>query len=162
MADVNIADKPTDTPSLATQLLGVNGDGETKLFTVEDLRSAINPVRSLRIPLTAAMSTDPGAVCSVVNPEGVKLLLVGAVYYPSEVDDGSPAILNFGISNDGETSESQIYNGLEASLTGAVIGHFVSGGNESPVWDVTQILVGSTTAALTGWAAVLHVQYIRA
>jgi hypothetical protein len=41
MADVNIADKPTETPDEDTKLLGVNGDDETKLFNIGAVRSVV-------------------------------------------------------------------------------------------------------------------------
>lgn len=121
---------------------------------------AFVPVRSLRIPLTAATTTTPGAVCSVANPEGIRLLIVSAVL--DEITGGTGATVNIGVATNASTQESNMFSAVETGLGGAVLGSFVGATLSVPVWGVSNFITGTASATVAGWEAVLHVQYIPA
>jgi len=121
---------------------------------------AFVPVRSLRIPLTAATTTTPGAVCSVANPEGVNLIVYSAQAYIG-VPATAPNTINLGIATNGSTTANNILDQLDAQAPLPVAS--VSLPADAVLWTTSKFLTGTASDTLAGMSgAYLYVQYIPA
>lgn len=109
-------------------------------------------VKTLRVPLVAATTTTPGAVCSEENPEGVDLHIIGAVLY--SVAGASTPDSTMQISID---SEKDILTDANASSTG-----YQKMTSNGVLWGSDESLIGTADGTLVGMEAYLHIQYIRA
>lgn len=125
----------------------------------------LNRVRTLKIPLTAATTTDGGAVCSVANPEGVNLLVLRLVV---DLTSGSTGVatIDFGISDEGpEASADGLIDGLAVQGNALIVDNFTNpgtNGRQLRRWSTEEYFTGTASATLAGLVGVAHIEYIRA
>ena len=154
---------PSGLGAQAGQLAGalgkayVNQGDETAPDWVE-LVPATGGIKSLKIPLVAATTTDPGAVCAVANPEGVRLIVISAQILVDT--EGALGTATFGIAANGTTAASNIYS-ADLTVTGMGVSDFIV--NNTPLtWNADEFITGTASASVAGLEASLYVQYIRA
>lgn len=126
---------------------------------IEGGGSMATTVRSLKIPLTAATTTTPGAVCAVANPEGVDLFILSSVRSIGTPTGTVGATIAIGVAADGETSATNLVEDMPADeQDDSTMERYTS----PLIWGATEYITGTASASVAGLEASLYVQYIRA
>jgi len=118
----------------------------------------------LEIPLTGDALFAGGEVASVLNPEGVPLIITDVKLYVDTPSTGA-ANLNVGIAANGTTSDTDMINAL--AVNGAITGKAYHGmtalaaKGEAQVWGATQYITATGSASTAGFVGRLFVGYIR-
>lgn len=118
----------------------------------------------LEIPLTGLVATDGGGIASVLNPEGVPLIIVDAKIYVDTPSTGG-ANINVGINASATTSDTDMINAL--AINGAITGKAYHGmtalaaKGEAQVWGAAEYITATGSADSSGFTGRLFVQYIR-
>ncbi len=119
----------------------------------------------LEIPLTGATLFAGGEIGSLLNPEGVPLIIQDVKIYVDTPSTGG-ANINVGIAANGTTSDTDMINAL--AINGAITGKAYHGmtalaaKGEAQVWGATEYITATGSADSTGFTGRLFVQYIRA
>lgn len=118
----------------------------------------------LEIPLTGVVAATGGAIASVLNPEGVPLIIVDVKIYVDTPSTGG-ANINVGINASATTSDTDMINAL--AINGAITGLAYHGmtalaaKGAAQVWGAAEYITATGSASSTGFAGRLFVQYIR-
>lgn len=117
------------------------------------------------IPLSGAALFAGGEIGSLLNPEGVPLIITDVKLYVATPSTGG-ANINCGIAANATTSDTDMINAL--AINGAITGKAYHGmtalaaKGEAQVWGATEYITATGSADSTGFAGTLFVQYIRA
>lgn len=118
----------------------------------------------LEIPLTGLVATTGGGIASVLNPEGVPLIIVDVKIYVDTPSTGG-ANINVGINASAVTSDTDMINAL--AINGAITGLAYHGmtalaaKGAAQVWGATEYITATGSADSSGFTGRLFVQYIR-
>ena len=122
----------------------------------------------LSIALTGVASTDGGGIYSLLNPEGVDLLILRSYIYVDTASTGA-ANINIGIGAAATTDASDMISAL--AMNGSIAGKYYNGNTiqgttktevtAPAVWTSTKYLNVTGSATTAGLVATLYVEYIR-
>ena len=118
----------------------------------------------LEIPLTGLVATTGGGIASVLNPEGVPLIITDVKIYVDTPSTGG-ANINVGINASATTSDTDMINAL--AINGAITGMAYHGmtalaaKGAAQVWAATEYITATGSADSSGFTGRLFVQYIR-
>ena len=118
----------------------------------------------LEILLTGLVATTGGGIASVLNPEGVPLIIVDVKIYVDTPSTGG-ANINVGINASAVTSDTDMINGL--AINGGITGYAYHGmtalaaKGAAQVWGATEYITATGSADSSGFTGRLFVQYIR-
>lgn len=118
----------------------------------------------LEIPLTGLVATTGGGIASVLNPEGVPLIITDVKIYVDTPSTGG-ANINVGINASATTSDTDMINAL--AINGAITGLAYHGmtalaaKGAAQVWAATEYITATGSADSSGFTGRLFVQYIR-
>jgi len=119
----------------------------------------------VEIPLAGNALFAGGEVGSLLNPEGVPLIITDVKLYVDTPSTGG-ANLNVGIAAAATTSDTDMINAL--AVNGAITGKAYHGmtalaaKGEAQVWGATEYITATGSASTVGFAGSLFVSYIRA
>ena len=119
---------------------------------------------NLEIPLAGAALFAGGEVGTLLNPEGVPLIIVDVKLYVDTPSTGA-ANLNVGIAVNATTSDTDMINAL--AVNGAITGKAYHGmtalaaKGEAQVWGASEYITATGSASTAGFVGRLFVQYIR-
>lgn len=115
-----------------------------------------------RAALTAATTTTGGAVLSVANPEGVKLLITRFILHITHASDGA-ATVDAGIAANGTTSADTLIDGKSVATAGAFDNITDKGSNGLPLreWGASQYVTVTASATLAGLVGYAYIEYLR-
>ena len=123
--------------------------------TTADL--AFTAVRSLKIPLTAATTTTPGAVCSVANPEGVDLFILSSVRRVTTPTGTVSATIAIGGNTNGETSATNLVEDMPADeQDDSTMERYAS----PPILGTSEYITATASDTLVGLVATISIQYV--
>ena len=118
----------------------------------------------LAIPLTGALLFAGGEVASVLNPEGVPLVITDVKILVTTPSTGA-ATLSVGIAAAATTSDNDMIDALD--INGAAAGSAYHGmtalaaKGAAQVWGATEYITATGSADTTGFVGTLYVQYDR-
>ncbi|MCU0503879.1 MAG: hypothetical protein MUC51_19335 [Anaerolineae bacterium] len=118
----------------------------------------------VEIPLVGAALFAGGEIGSLLNPEGVPLIITDVKLYVDTPSTGG-ANLNAGIAANSTTSDTDLINAL--AINGAITGKAYHGmtalaaKGEAQVWGATEYITATGSADSSGFAGSLFVHYIR-
>ena len=118
----------------------------------------------LEIPLTGLVATTGGGIASVLNPEGVPLIIVDVKIYVDTPSTGG-ANIACGINASAVTSDTDLINAL--AINGAITGLAYHGmtalaaKGAAQVWGAAEYITATGSADSSGFTGRLFVQYIR-
>lgn len=115
-----------------------------------------------RAALTAATTTTGGAVLSVANPEGVKLLITRFILHIITASNGA-ATVDAGIAANGTTSADTLIDGKSVATAGAFDNITDKGSNGLPLreWGASQYVTVTASATLAGLVGYAYIEYLR-
>ena len=115
-----------------------------------------------RAALTAATTTTGGAVLSVANPEGVKLLITRFILHIITASNGA-ATVDAGIAANGTTSADTLIDGKSVATAGAFDNITDKGSNGLPLreWGASQYVTVTASATLAGMVGYAYIEYLR-
>lgn len=116
-----------------------------------------------RVALTAATATTGGAVLSVLNPEGIDLLVDRFILNITTQSTGA-ATVDAGIAADGVTSNDTLIDGKSVAAAGVFDNIEDQGTNGKSVvkWGATQYLTVTASATLAGMVGEALIHYVPA
>lgn len=120
----------------------------------------------LKLTIAGAASTANGGVGSILNPEGVDLLIVRTFLYARTGSTGA-VNLDVGIGATAATKGTDIlstFNGIDATIGGKAFycqAASVSEAEEAVIWEDDEYLTVTGSATSVGLDADLYVEYIR-
>lgn len=119
------------------------------------------------VAITGATSTSGGGIASILNPEGVSLLILRCILYVSANSTGA-ANLSVGIGAASNTSATDIINALAMA---AAAGKYYNGQalqtsakteiTAPAIWSADKYLNVTGSASTAGLEATLYVEYVR-
>ena len=118
----------------------------------------------LAIPLTGALLFAGGEVASVLNPEGVPLVITDVKILVTTPSTGA-ATLSVGIAAAATTSDNDMIDALD--INGAAAGSAYHGmtalaaKGAAQVWGATEYITATGSADSSGFVGTLYVQYDR-
>jgi hypothetical protein len=118
----------------------------------------------LEIPLTGLVATTGGGIASVLNPEGVPLIITDVKIYVDTPSTGG-ANIAVGINASAVTSDTDMINAL--AINGAITGLAYHGmtalaaKGAAQVWGAAEYITATGSADTSGFTGRLFVQYIR-
>ena len=118
----------------------------------------------LAIPLTGALLFAGGEVASVLNPEGVPLVITDVKILVTTPSTGA-ATLSAGIAAAATTSDNDMIDALD--INGAAAGSAYHGmtalaaKGAAQVWGATEYITATGSADSSGFVGTLYVQYDR-
>lgn len=119
----------------------------------------------VEIPLTGNLLFAGGEVGSLLNPEGVPLIITDVKLYVKTPSTGA-ANLSAGIAADAVTSDTDMINAL--AVNGAITGLAYHGmtalaaKGAAQVWGADEYITATGSASTVGFTGSLFVSYIRA
>lgn len=116
-----------------------------------------------RVALTAATTTGAGAVASIANPEGAKVLITRAVIHLTSEATGS-ATVDGGVAANGTTSADNLFDGLDVGAAAGVFDNVDDQGTngQSVVeWDSDEYVTITASATLAGLVGYIYLEYLR-
>lgn len=115
-----------------------------------------------RAALTAATTTTGGAVLSVANPEGVKLLITRFILHITTASDGA-ATVDAGVAANGTTSSDTLIDGKSVATAGAFDNITDKGSSGLPLreWGASQYVTVTASATLAGLVGYAYIEYLR-
>lgn len=115
-----------------------------------------------RAALTAATTTTGGAVLSIANPEGVKLLITRFILHITTASDGA-ATVDAGVAANGTTSADTLIDGKSVATAGAFDNITDKGSNGLPLreWGTSQYVTVTASATLAGMVGYAYIEYLR-
>jgi hypothetical protein len=118
----------------------------------------------VEIPLVGVVAATGGAIGSLLNPEGVPLIITDVKLYVDTPSTGG-ANLTAGIAAAATTDDSDLINAL--AINGAITGKAYHGmtalaaKGEAQVWGATEYITAAGSADSSGFAGSLFVHYVR-
>jgi hypothetical protein len=118
----------------------------------------------VEIPLAGAALFAGGEIGSLLNPEGVPLIITDVKLYVDTPSTGG-ANINVGIAANATTSDTDMINAL--AINGAITGKAYHGmtalaaKGEAQVWGATEYITATGSADSSGFAGSLFVHYVR-
>lgn len=115
-----------------------------------------------RAALTAATTTTGGAVLSLANPEGVKLLITRFILHITTASNGAASV-DAGIAADGTTSADTLIDGKSVATAGAFDNITDKGSNGLPLreWGASQYVTVTASATTAGMVGHAYIEYLR-
>ena len=119
---------------------------------------------NLEIPLAGNLLFAGGEIASLLNPEGVPLIIVDAKLYVDTPSTGGCNI-SVGIAATASASDTDLINAL--AIDGVITGKAYHGmtalaaKGEAQVWGATQYITATGSASSVGFAGRLFVSYVR-
>lgn len=115
-----------------------------------------------RAALTAATTTTGGAVLSIANPEGVKLLITRFILHITTASNGA-ATVDAGVAANGTTSSDTLIDGKSVATAGAFDNITDKGSNGLPLreWGTSQYVTVTASATLAGMVGYAYIEYLR-
>lgn len=119
----------------------------------------------VEIPLTGNALFAGGEIGSLLNPEGVPLIIVDVKLYVDTPSTGA-ANISCGIAAAATTSDTDLINAL--AINGAITGKAYHGmtalaaKGEAQVWGATEYITATGSADSSDFVGSLFVSYIRA
>lgn len=120
----------------------------------------------VKLTITGAASTASGGIGSVLNPEGVDLLITRTFLYARTGSTGA-ANLDVGIGATSATKGTDIlstFDGIDATIGGKAFycqAVSVNETEEAVIWEDDEYLTVTGSATTVGLDADLYVEYIR-
>ena len=120
----------------------------------------------LKLAIAGAASTSAGGIGSILNPEGVDLLIIRTYLYARTGSTGA-VNLQVGIGATAATQGTDIlstFDGIEATIGGKAFFCQAVAANETEeavVWEDSEYLTVTGSATSVGLDADLYVEYIR-
>ena len=125
-----------------------------------------NTAGFLKLSIAGAAAATGGGIGSILNPEGVDLLITRTFFYATTGSTGA-ANLTVGIGATATTDANDIlsaFDGIEATIGGKAFycqAVSVNETEEAVIWESDEYLTVTGTATTAGLVADLYVEYIR-
>jgi hypothetical protein len=114
-----------------------------------------------KVALVAGTTTDGGDVLSLLNPEGVDLLITRFVLHVT-TDATGEANIDAGVAADGTTSSDTLIDGL--AIAAGVFDNIDDQGNNGAAtvaWDSDEYITVTPDATCAGLVGYAYIEYIR-
>lgn len=119
--------------------------------------------KSYRVALTATASTSGGAVASIANPEGQRLIIRRAILDVQTASNGAASV-DVGVGSSASTSYDNLIDGCSVATAGsfdnfATNGQAGTNGKSTQVWAAANFVTVTGSATTAGLAGYLMLDY---